>query len=214
MGLYRRLEDCYGDLEWWPAEGPFEVMVGAVLTQRTAWTNVELALENLRSAGVHDPAALMALRIEELETLVRPSGTYRQKARRLRGLFELVVDEHGGELEAFLDQAPDALRASLLGVHGIGPETADSMILYAAGGPVFVVDAYTRRVLGRLGVDADGPYDDVAAWFKSGLPEDVGLFRNFHACLVELAKEHCRVRPICTGCPLADICSHQIRNFR
>jgi endonuclease-3 related protein len=211
MELYGRLEERFGHMEWWPAEGPFEVMVGAVLTQRTAWTNVERALERLRSAGVRDPVALMALPVEELEDLVRPSGTYRQKARRLRALLALVTDGHGGDPRAFLARAPGDLRAELLGVHGIGPETADSIILYAAGGPVFVVDAYTRRVLGRLGVDADAPYDEVATWFKAGLPEDVGLYANFHACLVELAKEHCRVRPKCTGCPLIDICPSQIR---
>jgi endonuclease-3 related protein len=203
---YELLHDRFGDLEWWPAEGPFEVMMGAVLTQRTAWRNVEIALANLRRAGVVDMASLLALPERELEVLIRPSGTYRQKAARLMALFRMVDRVGGGSLEAFLELPLDGLRLALLSVKGIGPETADSIILYAAGQPAFVVDGYTRRVLERLGVDAGRSYDDVARWFTEGLPRDVELYNNYHAALVELAKAHCRVVPLCDGCPLLPIC--------
>jgi endonuclease III related protein len=205
LRLYRRLLAEYGELDWWPAEGPFEVMVGAVLTQRTAWANVERALEALKAAGVDGPAALLALPPARLEELVRPSGTYRQKAARLRALFAVV--ESSGGMRAFLSLPPAELRRRLLAVRGIGPETADSIVLYAAGGRVFVVDAYTRRLLGRLGmgVGAEG-YDRVAAWFVRGLPGDVGTYRNAHAVIVEHCKRRCRSVPLCGGCPLAGEC--------
>ncbi len=205
-GVYGLLHDRFGDLEWWPAAGPFEVMLGAVLTQRTAWRNVEIALSNLRGAGVVDMASLLALSERDLEVLIRPSGTYRQKATRLMDLFRMVDRVGGGSLEAFLELPLDRLRRVLLSVKGIGPETADSIILYAAGKPAFVVDGYTRRVLERIGVDAGRSYDDVARWFTDGLPADVDLYNNYHGTLVELAKAHCRVEPLCDGCPLLPIC--------
>lgn len=205
--IYATLHRHYGDLHWWPAEGPFEVVVGAVLTQRTAWRNVELAIARLRGAGVDGPEALLALPSGALEDLIRPSGTYRQKARRLRDLFSAVVESPGGTLDAFLSRPRDVLRRELLSVKGIGPETADSIILYAAGLPVFVVDAYTRRVLGRLGMDTGRwSYDDVARWFTRDLPEDARLYNNFHAALVELAKDFCRTTPDCPVCPLLRMC--------
>jgi endonuclease-3 related protein len=181
-------------------------MVGAVLTQRTTWRNVEVALLNLKEAGVNDMDMLLSLPTNELERLIRPSGTYRQKAARLRGLFETVNIIGDGSLEAFLRRPVDALRMDLLAIKGIGPETADSIILYAAGQPVFVVDAYTRRVLGRLEIDVGPSYDDVARWFIEGLPRDADMFNNYHAVLVELAKRHCRPKPLCETCPLLDIC--------
>ena len=195
----------YGELDWWPAEGPFEVMVGAVLTQRTAWTNVETALQALKAAGVDGPAALLSLPSGRIEGLVRPSGTYRQKAARLRALFGEV--ESGGGLGPFLSLPPAELRRRLLAIRGIGPETADSIVLYAASGHVFVVDAYTRRLLGRLGIGVgEEGYDRVAAWFVRGLPRDIGTYRNAHAVIVEHCKRRCRAIPLCGGCPLAREC--------
>jgi endonuclease-3 related protein len=206
VALYEALHDHYGDLEWWPAEGPYEVMVGAVLTQRTSWRNVEIALANLRSAGILDIDSLLSTPVDTLEELIRPSGTYRQKASRLRGLFLMVDRKGNGSLEAFLDRPTEVLRQDLIDVPGIGPETADSIILYAAQRPAFVVDAYTRRVLDRLEVDAGTSYAQVASWFKDGLPVDADLYNNYHAVLVELAKDHCRARPRCKGCPLTAVC--------
>lgn len=204
-GIYEALHAHFGDLEWWPADGPFEVMVGAVLTQRTAWRNVELAMANLREAGIGDVPSLLALPRHRLEGLIRSSGTYRQKAERLQELMG-VVEFIGESLDGFLEMPTGALRNHLLAVRGIGPETADSILLYAAGRPVFVVDAYTRRVLDRLRVDAGGSYDDIALWFTEGLPEDAALFNNYHATLVELAKAFCRPEPLCGGCPLLPKC--------
>ena len=203
--LYGTLLVAYGELDWWPAEGPFEVMLGAVLTQRTSWANVERALDGLRGASIRDPEALLAMDREALEALVRPSGTYRQKAATLVGLCEAV---HGaGGLEVFLSAPVAPLRRALLGVLGIGPETADSILLYAAGDPVFVVDAYTRRLLRRLGIGAaEAPYDEVAAWFARSLPREVGLYRNCHAVIVEHCKRRCRAVPDCPGCPLCARC--------
>ena len=171
--IYAALHAHYGDLEWWPAPGPFQVMVGAVLTQRTAWRNVEMAMERLEEAGIDGVDPLMALPIEELEGLIRSSGTYRQKARRLRDLFTTVLRTSDGSLETFLARPRDQIRQDLLSVNGIGPETADSIILYAAKQPVFVVDAYTKRILGRIGIETGPSYDEVAAWFMSGIDEDV-----------------------------------------
>lgn len=206
IALYDALHDHYGDLEWWPAEGPYEVMVGAVLTQRTSWRNVEIALTNLRNAGIMDMDGLLSTPQDRLEELIRPSGTFRQKASRLRELFLMVSQKGNGSLEAFLDRPAEVLRQDLTGVRGIGPETADSIILYAARRPAFVVDAYTRRVLDRLEVDAGTAYAQVASWFKDGLPVDADLYNNYHAVLVELAKDHCRTRPRCNGCPLSAVC--------
>ena len=204
--LYGTLHARYGDLEWWPANGPFEVMLGAVLTQRTAWRNAELALSRLREGGVDDPKSLLALPRNELEVRVKPSGMYRQKAARLRAMCQLVVDVSGGSVQEFLSRPAERLRDELLSVRGIGPETADSILLYAAGRPVFVVDAYTRRVLARMHIDAGTSYEQVAAWFTSELPEDAALFNNYHAMLVEVAKDHCRTVPACGGCPLGPEC--------
>jgi len=206
LDIYTALHAHFGDLEWWPGDGPFEVMVGAVLTQRTSWRNVEIALGNLRDAGVVDMAALLATPKADLEVLIRPSGTYRQKATRLLALFCIVDRKGGGSLVAFLDRTMDELREDLLAVKGIGPETADSIVLYAAGQPSFVVDAYTRRILDRLDIDPGRSYDDVARWFTDGLPLDADLYNNYHAVLVELAKAHCRPSPLCEGCPLFTIC--------
>jgi len=203
--LYRALLGAYGELDWWPAEGPFEVMLGAVLTQRTSWTNVARALDRLGDAGIRSPEALLALDRAALESLVRPSGTYRQKAERLHALCTSV--QAAGGLDAFLSRPPEGLRHDLLAIRGIGPETADSIALYAAGAPVFVVDAYTRRLLSRLGVGVAGAtYDEVAAWFTRSLGRDVGLYRNCHAVIVEHCKRSCRALPECPGCPLRRRC--------
>jgi endonuclease-3 related protein len=181
-------------------------MVGAVLTQRTSWRNVEIAMGNMGRAGICDMQTLLSTKRQDLESLIRPSGTYRQKAARLIDLFKTVEEKGDGSLEAFLERPVDVLRNDLLAVKGIGPETADSIILYAAGRQVFVVDAYTRRILERMDISAGGSYDEVARWFTDGLPSDPALFNNYHAALVELAKAHCRPVPICPNCPLGVSC--------
>lgn len=204
--IYAVLHAHYGDLDWWPAPGPFQIMVGAVLTQRTAWRNVEMAMERLEEAGIDGVDPLMALPTEELESLIHSSGTYRQKARCLQGLFAIVQRTSDGTLETFLARPRDKMREDLLSVNGIGPETADSIILYAAKQPVFVVDTYTERILDRMGIETGPSYDDVAAWFTRGIDEDVGIYNNYHAAIVELAKGFCKKEPGCDGCPLRTMC--------
>ncbi len=201
---HRRLRRRYGPLGWWPAETPLEVCVGAVLTQNTSWAGVVRALGNLRAAGVlGDARAMLALPAPRLERLIRPSGYFRIKAKRLRALLQWIVDRGGGDPVAALRGDPASLRGDLLRVHGVGRETADSILLYAGGHPVFVVDAYTRRILGRHGwADPRADYDALRALFEASLPRDPALWNHFHAEIVVAGKERCRPRPRCEGCPL------------
>jgi len=200
--LYEVLLEEFGPQHWWPGETSFEVMVGAVLTQNTNWKNVERAIDNLKGNHLLDPHALHRLSEGELATLVRPSGFYNVKARRLRSLLDWLIDTADGDLEALRHRPLSRLRRELLSVPGVGPETADSILLYALGKPTFVVDAYTRRVLRRHRlIDQRATYDDVKTLFESSLPRDAQLFNEYHALLVELGKRFCRPRPLCAGCP-------------
>jgi endonuclease-3 related protein len=205
--VYRRLLEAFGPQQWWPGESPFEVMVGAVLTQNTNWKNVERAIDNLREADLLDPRALYDVPPEELEELIRPAGYFRLKTRRLRSLLQLLVERYDGSLEKMFAVDPATLRNELLGVHGIGPETADSILLYAGEIPSFVVDTYTHRILSRhgwIGFDAD--YHAIRDHMQSSLPEDVSLYNEYHALLVRLGKDYCRKsNPKCDQCPLAEM---------
>jgi len=207
MRVYELLFEAFGPQHWWPGDTPFEVMVGAVLTQNTNWKNVHRAIENLKEAGLLEPKAMARLSLEELGELIRPAGYYRLKARRLQNLLRLVMERYEGSLEAMFAEQTSALREQLLGVQGIGPETADSILLYAAGKPVFVVDAYTHRVLARHGwIDFEADYYQLQELFHGSLPEDVQLFNEYHALLVRLGKDYCRKRnPRCEECPLAQL---------
>jgi endonuclease-3 related protein len=203
LRIYERLARRYGPQGWWPARSRAEVVIGAILTQNAAWRNVERAIERLRAAGALDLAVLRALPPARLAALVRPSGTFRVKAARLRAFAGHVARRHGGRLERLLRLPLPALRAELRQVPGIGAETADAIALYAAGRPVFVVDAYTRRILARHRLVApDAEYTAVQTLFMAHLPHDPALFNEYHALLVRVAKEHCRARPLCQGCPL------------
>jgi endonuclease-3 related protein len=203
LRLYEGLARRYGPQGWWPARSRAEVVIGAILTQNAAWRNVERAIARLRAAGALDLAALRALPPARLAALVRPSGTFRVKAARLRVFARHVARRHGGRLERLLGLPLPVLRAELGRVPGIGPETADAIALYAAGRPVFVVDAYTRRILARHRLVApDADYATVQRLFMAHLPHDPALFNEYHALLVRVAKEHCRARPLCLGCPL------------
>lgn len=205
QALFQRLYDHFGPQGWWPGDTPFEVLVGAVLTQNTSWTNVEKAIANLQGAGLLDFAALLTATPDRLAECIRPAGYYRVKAERLQGLVRAIQDEYG-DLDALfaLPQAP--LRDWLLAVKGVGPETADSILLYAAGQPAFVVDAYTCRILVRhnfLDPEQGLAYDEVQALFLDNLPADTTLFGEFHALIVRLGKEFCKkTRPRCESCPL------------
>jgi len=205
--VYRRLGDSLGPQHWWPGDSPFEVMLGAVLVQNTSWQNVERAIDNLRQADLLTPQALYGVPVEELEELVRPAGYFRVKARRLHSLLEFYVTRYRGSLEAMLGRPVDQLREELLAVNGIGPETADSILLYACELPVFVVDAYTYRIFSRHGwIDFDADYDAIQDLFESGLPADAALYNEYHALLVQVGKRFCRKQdPKCEECPLADL---------
>ncbi len=205
--VYERLARRYGTRGWWPADGPFEVIVGAILTQRTAWANVEKALANLKQADALSPAAMRALSAAELAELIRPSGFYRNKARKLLAFLEMVAARFEGDLERLLAAPGDELRASLLATHGIGAETADAILLYAARQPFFVVDAYARRTFSRIGVRPGGDaYDAWQQLFEASLPQDAALYGEYHALIVEHAKDVCRAEPFCDRCVLAEFC--------
>jgi endonuclease-3 related protein len=192
-----------GPQGWWPGRTRFEVIVGAILTQNTAWTNVARAIANLRQARVLTPKALVALPAPKLARLVQPSGYYRTKAARVKRFLRFLRARYALNLSRMFAEHPSKLREELLAVSGIGPETADSILLYAGGVPIFVVDAYTRRILGRHGlIRADATYDAVQALFTENLPPDPALYNEYHALLVAVGKDFCRPLPRCARCPL------------
>jgi len=206
MGVFQTMLETYGPQGWWPGETAFEVMVGAILTQNTAWPNVEKAISNLKRAGVFSVVALLDVPHEALAQLIRPSGYFNIKADRLQQ-FCRFLQEQGGE-EALRKMETARLRQLLLGVKGVGPETADDMLLYAFQRPVFVIDAYTRRIFSRLGmVSGDEPYEVLRMGFESVLAADAVLFNEYHALIVRHAKEFCNKKPRCAGCPLAMRCT-------
>ncbi len=206
-GVYRRLRAAHGPQHWWPGDSRFEIMVGAVLTQNTAWTNVERAIANLKRARALTPAAIVAVPSSRLARWLRPSGYFNVKARRLKSLCRWLIAQGGVRALSRLD-TPD-LRAALIAVHGVGPETADDIVLYAFGRPVFVIDAYTRRIFARLGVIAgDEGYETLRHFFERTLGPDAVLFNEYHALIVRHGKDVCRTRPRCAHCCLAPHCAH------
>ena len=205
--VFDRLMDAFGPQGWWPAETPFETMVGAILTQNTAWVNVERAIGSLKGAGALDARILLEMPDDRLEILIRPAGTFRVKARRLKAFLAYFVCEYGANVSKMTDVPPGRLRDELLSVNGIGPETADCILVYALDKPSFVVDAYTRRVFGRLGlIDRALGYQDVKRRFEAALPEDVGVYNEYHALIVALGKRVCLPAPRCGECVLNAIC--------
>ena len=197
------LEAAFGPQHWWPAETPFEVCVGAILTQNTAWGNVERAIANLKAAGAMTPAAVADVPLKRLEELITPAGTFRIKAKRLHRFCRWLIDEYGGDLDRLFDRSAESLRETLLEIPGIGPETADSITLYAGRKPTMPGSAYAHRILARHGwIDWESRYDEVRDWFMDGLPREEQLFNQAHALLVRTGKDHCRTKPRCEECPL------------
>jgi len=201
---YNSLFTALGPQHWWPGETEFEIIVGAILTQNTSWTNVERAISNLRSAGLLSPTAIERAPVRRLENLIRCSGYFRQKARKLKAFCRFLRTEYRGSLKRMFEAPTIALREKLLGVFGIGPETADSILLYAGDHPVFVVDAYTKRMLLRHGWIGDkAKYEDVRWMFERQSPGDSRRFSEFHALIVNAGKNFCRTQePLCDRCPL------------
>lgn len=205
MGLYEGMLVAYGAQEWWPADSAFEVAIGAVLTQNTNWVNVERAIANLKQAGVLQLHALLDLSHEELAALIRPSGYYNIKAQRLRALLEYL--QAVGGLERLAHGGLEEARRGLLSVKGVGPETADDILLYAMDLPVFVIDAYTRRLLVRNHLaHGSETYEELRQGFQAVLPPDVALYKQYHALIVQHAKTSCRKQPECVTCCLKGIC--------
>jgi len=203
--VYDRLLRAYGPQGWWPADSAFEVVVGAILTQNAAWTNVEYALEHLRAAQALSPGAILALDDARLGRLIRPSGYFNVKAARLKAVCGFI--ERQGGIDALARWSTVDLRAALLAVKGIGPETADDIILYAFHRPVFVIDAYTRRIFARLGAIAgDESYEHLRGEFERAMPGDVSAYQEYHGLIVEHAKAACAVRPRCEACCLRRRC--------
>jgi endonuclease III related protein len=207
MAIYRRLRGARGHAGWWPGETPFEVCLGAILTQNTSWSNVDKALGALRRRGRLSYESLRTRRPSRIAPLIRSSGYFNVKARRLAAFLRFLGREYGGRVEAMAAEEPAVLRAKLLSVTGIGRETADSIALYAAGLPLFVVDAYTRRIFTRLGLlDGNEDYDTIQRMFMDRLPLDAALYNDYHAQIVLHGKEVCRTVPRCGACVLDRIC--------
>lgn len=207
LDIYNQFKTYYGAQKWWPASSELEMMIGAVLVQNTAWRNVELAINQLRPYLT--PESLSELSTEALAQLIRPSGFFRIKEKRIRSLLTWF-QSYDYDINRVLAEETYTLRKELLDVHGIGPETADSILLYACQRPVFVIDTYTRRILSRYGYDPPKGYDAFQSEIEAHLPHDVNLFNEFHALFVAHAKKHCRVKPICEGCPLLSNCEQNI----
>lgn len=204
LDFYKTLLEHYGPQEWWPAESPLEMIVGAVLTQNTNWQNVENALAALKQAGRLDFEALYAMPQEELANVIVPAGYYNLKAKRLKNLLHLVATEYGGDVQALLDDEPGESRRRLLEVNGVGEETADSILLYGGNHPVFVVDAYTHRVFHRHNlIEEECGYGEMQERLTENLPVDPSLYNEYHALIVKVGKEFCKKnRPLCKRCPL------------
>ena len=203
MDMFDRLLSHFGPQSWWPAETPLEVMIGAILTQNTNWTNVEKAISNLKKEGLISLQHLISLSAADLAQFIRPAGYYNIKAKRLLNLLQFIADHYEGDLTRLFDEDTRTMREALLSVNGVGHETADSIVLYAAHRPVFVVDAYTHRILARHDMaPEEATYHDIQSLFMDHLPEDPALYNEFHALIVLTGKNYCRKTPRCSECPL------------
>ena len=205
--IFDRMLDRYGAQHWWPADTPFEVMVGAVLTQATAWRNVEQAIDRLKVADALSPATIRGMEPDTLALLIYSSGFHNAKARRIKALTQYLGDAYDDDIEAMRREDGVKLRRELLAVKGVGEETADAILLYALGKPSFVIDAYTRRLFSRLGIAPESEaYSAYQGMFGDNLPGEVAMFAEYHALIVQHCKEACRKAPICEGCCLQEVC--------
>lgn len=203
MDVYQELVAAFGPQHWWPGDTPFEIVVGAVLVQNTAWRNVERAIANLKKHKLLEVRPLARVSTPRMERLIQPAGYFRVKAKRLRNVVDFLIREHDGSLDSLFAQPVETARGQLLSVNGIGPETADSILLYAGALPKFVVDAYTRRMLVRHDwLATPAKYDQMQQLFEDNLDMDVELFNEYHALIVRLGVEYCKPTPKCDECPL------------
>ena len=198
--------DALGPRQWWPGETPFEVVIGAILTQNTNWSNVEKAIKNLKTAGKLSPEGIHELSVTALAELIRPSGFFNVKAKRVKAFINWLFSRYEGNLSRMFARDLEILRSELLSVKGIGPETADSILLYAGNMPTFVVDAYTHRIFSRHAlIPEESTYDEMKSFFEENLPKDVQLFNEYHALIVNIGKMFCKPRKVCEPCPLKDV---------
>ncbi len=204
IAIYDRLYRFFGPQHWWPGESKFEIIVGAILTQSVSWKNVEVAIDNLKKQGLLTVEGIAGIERDKLAQLIKPTLYYNQKADKLKRFCAYIKENYGGDILKLLDKNTTDLRSELLSIKGIGRETADSIILYAAQKPIFVVDAYTRRIFHRMGFfKEDEGYQDMQDFFMSNLPSDVKMFNEYHALIVALGKEYCTLKnPVCDKCPL------------
>lgn len=203
--IYKTLYNAFGPQHWWPGDTPFEVAVGAILTQNTNWGNVEKAINNLKTVKALTPKRLHEMPLNELARLIRPAGYFNIKTKRLKAFIDFLVNHYRGSMNKMKLEDMHGLREKLLSINGIGPETADSILLYALDKPVFVIDAYTKRVLSRHNImDHDESYDDFQRLFHRSLKKDLKLFNEYHALFVRVGKTFCKPKPVCEGCPLSD----------
>ena len=215
LEIYQRLLAGYRPQHWWPGDSPFEVIIGAILTQSAAWSNVEKAINNLKSAGALSPNQILKMPIKELARLIRPSGYYNAKAVKLKAFIEWLDNNYRNSLEELSFIPTVDLRQCLLSIHGVGPETADSILLYALNRPVFVIDAYTKRIISRIGLLSEtSQYDDYQAYFMRSLPMDLHLFNEYHALLVRLGKEACNKKPLCFKCCIKAFCKYNLKSSK
>lgn len=203
LKIFNILLGSFGKRNWWPGETPLEIIVGAILTQNTSWKNVEKAIENMKKEGVLNVAKLYEIDTEQLSEIIRPSGFFNIKSKRLKNIINVIYNEYDATIENMESIKTYTLRNLLLSINGIGPETADSILLYALNKPAFVVDAYTKRFLKNHNLyNGDGDYHEIQKFFMDNLQSDVCLFNEFHALIVCLCQIYCRKVPICSGCPL------------
>ncbi|MFZ5943378.1 MAG: endonuclease III domain-containing protein [Bacillota bacterium] len=206
LNIYHRLYDSFGHRNWWPGETKWEIIVGAILTQNVSWKNVVQAINNLKEEGHFELHDLYNVPLGTLAELIRPSRYYNVKAKKLKAIAEHIIVKYQGDIDYFLGQPIDFLRQELLNIWGIGPETADCILLYGSEAPSFVVDAYTKRIYTRLGIfNEDISYDGMRDYFMSHLPQDIGLYNDYHAQIVALGHNICRSKPVCVHCPLEEL---------
>ena len=203
LSIYKKLYNAFGPQNWWPGDTPFEVAVGAILTQNTNWGNVEKAINNLKKANVLNAKAIHEMPVKKLASLIQPSGYFNVKAKRLKTFIDFLMKDYHGSMKNMRKEEMHSLRKKLLSVNGIGPETADSILLYALAKPIFVIDAYTKRALSRHNIlGQDQAYDKFQELFHLSLKKDVKLYNEYHALFVRVGKMFCKTKPICEGCPL------------
>ena len=214
LAIYHRLYAAFGPQHWWPGDSPFEVIVGAILTQNTAWTNVEKAIRMLKKESAFTPRALYQMSHTRLATLIRSSGFFNIKAKRLKAWLDFLFTQYQGSIDRMFSESPAILRKKLLEINGLGPETVDSILLYAGNKPYFVVDAYTRRILTRHHcVEENSTYAQIQDFFMTRLPMNVALYNEYHALIVKIGKEMCKKIPRCSLCPLNPKSTLEIYDF-